>query len=167
MTRCYCQRVNVGFWEDFESRAALRSPFLLYSQKRNLKPRFLLFIPALIWVIVIYVLLTLPESDLPQSPVFDIIYFDKWVHIGLFATLVFLFSFPLKKSYSSQSSVYLFVVLAAIAYGIAMEFVQKFFTSDRSFDVTDMIADAAGCFIGYAFIKFQLKRREARSVVKK
>jgi len=36
-------------------------------------------------------------------------------------------------------------------YGIAMEFVQKYFIPFRSFDLGDIIADGIGCAAGYLF----------------
>ena len=36
-------------------------------------------------------------------------------------------------------------------YGIAMEFVQKYFIPFRSFDFGDIIADGIGCVAGYYF----------------
>ena len=46
-----------------------------------------------------------------------------------------------------------FIIQALIwtAYGIAMEFVQKYFIPFRSFDVGDIVADAAGCGIGLVY----------------
>ena len=36
-------------------------------------------------------------------------------------------------------------------YGIAMEFVQKYFIPLRSFDLMDILADGVGCIAGYFF----------------
>jgi VanZ family protein len=125
-----------------------------------MKPKFISFVPAIFWFIVTIVLMTLPASDIPSSSFLDEIYIDKWVHIGMFSILVFLTSFPFyKKRYSS--SVYFKITLAAIVYGVAMEFVQRYFTEGRSFDVWDMVADAAGAFIGFIFIKWIIRRRVA------
>jgi VanZ family protein len=41
--------------------------------------------------------------------------------------------------------------LFGLAYGIGMEFVQKYFISNRGFEIKDMIADGIGCFIGVFF----------------
>lgn len=106
---------------------------------------------AVLWFITSLVLLTLPGSDLPQEDWLDKIYFDKWVHIGMFALLVFLWSWALsKRNWRSVGlkTIFLWITLSAIGYGILMEFVQLYFISGRSFDVTDMIADAVGAFVG-------------------
>ncbi len=123
-----------------------------------MKPKFVLLLPAIVWFIIIFVLLVLPGKDLPKEDFLSVIYFDKWVHAGLFGGLVFLFSLPFKKLHSFKSNFYISIVLLAILYGVAMEFVQKYFTVDRDFDVNDMIADAVGAVIGYFFFRFIAKK---------
>ncbi len=81
------------------------------------------------------------------------IYFDKWVHIGLFAGLVFLFCLPFRKQFFLQASALLADNCLAVVYGVAMEYVQEYFTEGRSFDVTDMMADAVGCLLGYSIFR--------------
>ncbi len=112
------------------------------------------FLLAILWFIISVVLLTLPGSDLPQEKWLDMIYFDKWVHIGMFAILAFLWCWALSKwSWKTirLRSVFLRITLLAIAYGILMEFVQRDFIAGRSFDITDMIADGAGAFFGFFY----------------
>lgn len=43
---------------------------------------------------------------------------------------------------------FMIIGLLCLCYGIGMEFVQKYFIPNRSFDVTDMMADGIGCVIG-------------------
>ncbi len=122
------------------------------------KVRFLSLLPAIAWFILIYVLLTLPGRDIPKNEFLEAIYFDKWVHTGLFAVLVFLFSFPFQNRFFYKGAFYLVIVVLAIAYGIALEYVQKYFTEGRSFDVTDMLADGFGAFLGYLFFRFAARK---------
>lgn len=96
----------------------------------------------------------MPGKDIPREDFLSVIYFDKWVHAGLFGGLVFLFSYPFKDKVAYKSSFYLVIVVLAILYGVGMEFVQKYFTVDRDFDVNDMIADAVGAIAGYFFFRF-------------
>ena len=108
---------------------------------KKLKQSFIAFIPAIAWFITSFILLTLPGSDIPKYNFLEKIYFDKWVHVGMFCILVFLFSYPFIKTYATKSRIYLFVLVFAWAYGIAMEFVQKYYIPMRSFDIGDIIAD--------------------------
>jgi hypothetical protein len=127
---------------------ALAGLFLFYICAKKLKLRFVLFIPAIIWFLITTVLLIMPGSDLPKASFLDEIYFDKWVHIGLFGGLTFLTAYPFIKGNIATRKLLIKIGTTFIIYGILMEFVQKYFASERSFDIFDMAADATGCFIG-------------------
>jgi len=122
------------------------------------KPKTLLFIPAIIWLIISFILLTLPGSDIPKASFLDLIYFDKWVHIGMFGLLTILWCYPFFKTTMASRIFFLRITLIIISYGILMEFVQKFFASERSFDITDMIADAVGAIIAFFWVIRRQKR---------
>lgn len=121
-------------------------------------PKLKLFIPALVWVALIYILLTMPGKDVPSGGIFDIPNFDKLVHAGLFGMLVLLATFPFFRSKYASAVLFLKITLLAILYGVAMEFVQKYFTVDRDFDIWDMVADAFGALVGFAWITMRYKR---------
>lgn len=118
--------------------------------------KIIYFVPAALWFIISVILLTLPGSDLPHSTLFDLPYFDKAVHLGMFFLLTVLFCFPFLKSYKKpqvNTTVFNKIALYIILYGIIMEFVQKFFTAGRSFDVIDIVFDAVGSFAGLLAVK--------------
>lgn len=82
------------------------------------------------------------------------IWFDKWVHIGLFAILVTAWSWGLLRLDLDKKKLYrtfINVALVSLAYGIGMEFVQKYLVANRSFDTGDIIADGVGCLAGWIF----------------
>ena len=114
--------------------------------------RILRFSPAIFWFLFSFYLLTLPGSSLPKYNWFDKIHGDKFVHIGMFATLVILFLFPLRSQWRFPSFIKpaLIVAFAALAYGIVMEFVQQNFIPNRSFDLLDIAADGVGSFLPVA-----------------
>ena len=124
--------------------------------------RITYFIPAFIWLITSVILLTLPANDLPHSTLFDLPNFDKLVHLGMFFLLTVLFCFPflkLKSGISSATGTFYKVAFYVILYGIIMEFVQKFFTLGRSFDLIDILFDTLGSFAGLLAIKrYTLKK---------
>jgi VanZ family protein len=103
---------------------------------------------ALAWFIIVTVLLSLPGSTLPKEDWLDKIWFDKWVHIFLFGMLVWLFCFSFRDLSGKKIRLFLSVAIACFLYGIAMEFVQKYFIPDRSFDIGDILADGVGSGIG-------------------
>ena len=115
------------------------------------------FIPAVLFTIFATVLFCLPGSVLPGNEWFDILQVDKWVHIGLFFVLTFLWCAPVVSKPVSTSTMLLIISVALFGYGILMEFVQHFFITNRSFDVIDIAADAVGCLAGFFLTKRQWK----------
>lgn len=112
-------------------------------------------LPAIAWLVLSFVLLTLPGSQLPSTNWLSNIGFDKWVHIGMFSIMVFLWCWGIAKSTGKtkqqlkKSFIWVFVISSA--FGIAMEYVQENLVVNRSFDVGDIIADIAGAAIGLAY----------------
>ena len=122
--------------------------------------RILFFIPATGWIIICTILLTLPGSSFPKEDWLDKIWFDKWVHIGLFAAIVVTWCWGVFKSGSeNQANFFLQITLLAVLYGTAMEYVQKYLVVNRSFDGADIIADAAGAYIGYLFSRKVFRKK--------
>ena len=100
----------------------------------------------------------MPAADIPSAPIFTTVYFDKWVHAGLFGMLVLLTCFPFFSSKYASLSLFIKITLGCVLYGVAMEFVQKYCTTDRDFDVLDMAADATGAVISCAIINVRYRR---------
>ena len=100
----------------------------------------------------------MPNRDIPSVGFLDAIYFDKWVHAGIFAMLTFLFSWPFRKLYPPPYRLFISIAVLALLYGIAMEYVQKYLTTDRDFDYNDMLADGFGCLLGYIAIRYVVNR---------
>ena len=71
----------------------------------------------------------------------------------MFGLLVFLFCWGVQKKLDGQKikKTFLIIAFTALFYGIIMEFVQRYFIPNRSFDSGDIIADALGCFVGWWF----------------
>lgn len=112
-------------------------------------------IQAFLWLLLLTVLLCLPGQTLPDTGGnwFDRIYGDKWIHIFLFAMLTLLFCRTITAPGSRQHTrrLYAIIAVAGTGYGILMEFVQLWLISGRGFEFYDILADAAGCVVGYFF----------------
>jgi VanZ family protein len=122
---------------------------------KKIKPSFA---PAFAWFILSTLLLTLPGSAFPKENWLDKIWLDKWVHIGMFAILVTLWCWAMLTKYAVGTklrALFIWIGLVGLAYGIGMEFVQKYFINNRSFDVGDIMADSVGCTLG---VFFSMKR---------
>ncbi|HMG89861.1 MAG TPA: VanZ family protein [Chryseolinea sp.] len=110
------------------------------------------FWPAAISLIGATVLFCLPGDEFPEKSWFDKIYLDKWVHVGLFAVLVLLWSLPLLhkiKIHSRLQKALVWTAVAFVVYGIIIELIQGRFIPHRTFGVDDMVADAIGCGLGF------------------
>lgn len=126
--------------------------FVYIRKKSALKKNVTTIAFAVIWLLIITTLLCIPGTELPKITWEDKIWLDKWIHVFLFMILVILWN----KAYSGKKSMHLNtrkmffqIMIVGFVYGILMELVQKYFIPYRSFDVTDILADGLGCFIGY------------------
>ena len=123
------------------------------------------FIPGIAWFFIVLVLTCMPGKDIPKIGWLDSIYFDKWVHAGMFGGLTFLFSWPFNKSdFSAQQRLFYFIkiAIAASIWGLVIEFIQKFYVTSRDFELLDWAADSLGVFLAFLvcrkyFIKSPLK----------
>src|SRR5690349_13553587 len=113
--------------------------------------------PALAWLIITIILLVMPGSDVPTLPFLDLVYFDKWVHIGMFGVLTFLWSFTFLKTELIAKRMFVIITIVSILYGVMMEFVQKYFAFERDFDLLDMVADSIGSILAFIWLTYLLK----------
>jgi len=68
----------------------------------------------------------------------------------MFSILVFLFCWGVQKKYSNNlTKIFGIIAFSGLFYGIIIEFIQRYFIPNRSFDGGDIIADAIGCFAGW------------------
>jgi VanZ family protein len=113
------------------------------------------FIPGIAWFFLVLLLICLPSKNLPDADDWlHKIYFDKWVHIGLFGILTLLFMYPIgisKIEPRAKWVLFLKIAIAVSVWGITTEFVQKYFVAGRSFDIYDWLADSTGAAIALLF----------------
>jgi VanZ family protein len=120
------------------------------------------FLPAIAWFIISFILLALPGKKLPQEHWFDKIQADKLVHAFLFGVLVYLWYQPWKPAWDKNFlGKALIICFLAFDYGVAMEFVQKYYVPNRSFDVWDIVADGVGCMLPYFWLRKKVNTAEA------
>jgi hypothetical protein len=107
------------------------------------------FFPAIIWLLACTVLLSLPGDMIGSGS--SIPYFDKWMHIGLFGVLNFLWILPLLLYRSGNRAGVLAISFGVFLYGLLMEFFQLYCIPNRSFEWADVLADAAGTALALLF----------------
>jgi VanZ family protein len=100
---------------------------------------------AIGWLILMCILFVIPGSALPEQSWFADIQLDKLVHIGLFSVLIFLWCSAFELGLPANAWI---VIMTAIFYGLLVEYVQKTWIPNRSFDLYDLIADAIGSIVG-------------------
>lgn len=101
----------------------------------------------LLWTFIILALLVLPGAIIPGNGLFGIKNFDKVAHVILFGGFVLfwaIFSWNRKKNEKSWLLSLFIITLISIAIGVIMEFVQRKYIPNRSFDIGDIWADVAG-----------------------
>ncbi len=127
---------------------------------------YALYIPLTIYWIIIFVLTTLPNPNVPK--LLDN-YDDKLKHFLAYTVLAVMVSLILhfQKRYKFLSEkVFLYSVLIVSVYGIFDE-VHQIFIPGRSADIFDLLCDISGGILGtYLSLRF-IKRRENRKIPKK
>ena len=109
---------------------------------------YLLLISSIVWAIIIFVLCTLPPSEIPK---FRIPCFDKVAHFGVFFIQSVLFGLLLHfRARKSYLQIIIFSALMAFIYGGLIEILQSNFFN-RSGDLYDLMADIMGGIIGAMF----------------
>ena len=135
---------------------------MLPSMRQFLHKLFSSILPSIAWTAIILLLLCLPGGMFPKEEGFAISDFDKYVHATLFGGFVVLWCWYLAGKYPETLIPYsvafgLFVL--SCLFGIALEFVQKFWIPGRDYDPMDMVADSIGAFIGWVLILVDRLRR--------
>lgn len=122
---------------------------------------FTWYLPAWCWLALSLYLFTIPGTALPSSGWMDNLQIDKLVHLFLFAVMVVLFSRPALAGVAPlpRNALHIGIPMACIAYGVAIEFVQLYWSPLRGFEVWDIAADTAGSLLGAWLAPRLVKRR--------
>ena len=117
--------------------------------------RWKLFIPAIVWFLIVLVLLCIPGKDMPETRL-SFRDADKLVHLFLFGTMAYLFCRPFifSDAYPNPKKkfIYLLIVLAVSLWGLTTEFIQKYYVPHRDFELLDWLADSLGALGTYVFV---------------
>ena len=96
-----------------------------------------------VYTIGLTVAFLLPVSNAPS---WDVPFLDKWIHIlfhAVLAALWLIYVYLADKNHFSSKELALVLVICFF-YGIAIEAVQHWFTSTRTFDTGDILANGIG-----------------------
>lgn len=119
------------------------------------KKTFLLL--AILWTIVI-TFLSLITFDSSIGSEIKIPNRDKMVHFVFYFLFVILWNLYIDfKTFHTKKAV--MILFVAIGYGILMEIFQGIFTTERTADVLDVLANFSGAFIGLITTKIYLQNK--------
>ena len=108
-------------------------------------------LPGIAWFFLLLILICLPGDDLPKGNNWmNAVYFDKWVHTGLFSVQAFLIMLPFTRySITSEKtfSLLLKIAVGVSIWGLTTEYIQRYFIPGRNFDLWDWAADSFGAFL--------------------
>jgi VanZ family protein len=114
---------------------------------------------AALYFLICNVLFFLPGNAFPKEDWLDKIYFDKWVHTGIFGLLALLchWSLQIREKKERRN-----LAFALIGYGLMVELIQGAFVPRRSCDPFDLLADSTGALIGIWIAARFSERRSLR-----
>jgi hypothetical protein len=119
------------------------------------------FIPAIIWFVLVFVLLCLPGDNLPEIDNWlQSLHPDKIVHVFLFGVMSYLFMAPPGRAgFTDGKKMTIFIAIGAACclWGLATEFIQKYFVPGRNFDVTDWLSDTCGSAAAIIIARFRFR----------
>lgn len=117
--------------------------------------KFLKFIPAIVCMIIIFILSSMTGSELKK--VFPFIPDFNWGHLAAYfiLTLTYYYAF---NHWLSKPRIFFIIIIVSLIYGITDEF-HQYFVPSRVPDVNDLIADVVGASIA-SFILFLIWKRK-------
>ncbi|HUW06603.1 MAG TPA: VanZ family protein [Williamwhitmania sp.] len=116
------------------------------------------FWKSIVWGLFILIICGIPGDELSKFKIVTLPYLDKVVHLTLYYIFtIFLYSAFIHRNEELRKNAkpFLYGSLIALSYGIAIELLQLYVFSHRSFELLDIAANALGVFaalVSYAAI---------------
>lgn len=107
---------------------------------------------ALAWALFILFACGAPSSTFETLQLKDILGYDKPIHAILFGTQSYLLIRVLRNK-KPQTTMITYACLAGTAYGVLIEFLQKFYFEGRAYDYFDMLANTFGCLVVWVWFR--------------
>ncbi len=112
---------------------------------------------AVLWTVFIFIICSIPGSQIPKPNFLNIPNLDKWAHLILYT----IWAYILSKSYHNESKLskkdaLVKVVAFGLELGGTIEIYQHYLIPNRSGELLDFVADAFGVALGIVlFLKIQ------------
>ncbi|MBW6479574.1 MAG: VanZ family protein [Bacteroidales bacterium] len=130
--------------------------------------RFRHLLPAIVWTIVIFFIIAIPGSSIPESPLFLIPHFDKIVHTGIFLLLGIFSAYGFFKQGNKKfikRNAYTLAVVFCVLYGGLTEVIQHFYIAERTGELADIIANTTGSATGVLLFYFLRKTNRLQKIL--
>lgn len=100
-----------------------------------------------LFIIFAVLILWLSLDSNPPVPKWEFIAWDKAQHALAYGMLTLLAGGALAVLHKSPLRVWILAFTFSLSYGILLEFLQKYFSPTRQFEIGDMVADGIGSLI--------------------
>lgn len=110
------------------------------------------FIAAFAWTVFITVLCLVNSSSLDSIDVIELSGKDKIAHASFYFVFTIAWYLFFKSRYGNSTKIRISVFFLGVVYGGLIEIVQYLFTSERSADIMDALANAVGSAFAIACI---------------
>ena len=130
--------------------------------------RFRYLLPAIAWTVIIFFIIAIPGSSIPDSSLFQIPHFDKIIHAGIFFFLGLSSVYGFTKQGNTtilKSYAYTSAVIFCVIYGGLTEVIQHFFIAERSGEMADFTANTIGSVAGVAVFYYLTKTQKIRKIL--
>ena len=121
---------------------------------------------ALLWMVAsvgwatLIIILSLMPGGTGSMSFFGIPHFDKVGHFGMYAIWVFIMVVTSSVRKTTAAGRLYIPMWIGIVVGAGLEFGQRWMHQGRSFEVADMVANAAGAFAGWLVGCWVVSRRK-------
>jgi glycopeptide antibiotics resistance protein len=118
-------------------------------------------LPSILWTVAIIILYALPGNDLPATKLWDVLPLDKVAHFAVFALYACMLCIGLSKQEQmpiKRMSPSWHAILWGLIFGSILEAIQGAAFVQRTTDIMDMLANAAGMLVGYVIFTLLYRR---------
>ena len=125
------------------------------------------FIPAFLWALVIFMIISAPASSLPATDKLNIPHIDKIVHFIIFAILGGLMIRGFLLRGSTRTKGVIVSLICGLLYGVMTEYLQHCCLDDRHGNFADVLANSFGTVFGIFLMMVIAFRRSVRKTFPK
>jgi VanZ family protein len=114
--------------------------------------KYTYYFPAALWAGLIFIAISLPAGNIPDSGLLRLPHIDKFIHLFLFLVQSMLFAYGYMRHSKAKANVcrrmVIITMVIVASYGVFTELFQHFFLSDRHASIFDLIANLFGTVFG-------------------